>query len=290
MKISVSSYSLGRLVRSGEMTLPGMVDWLAELGVGGVEFIDFTPADGKGVARIASSLRSRCEKHGLAVTGFTVGANLLLLDEDARAAEVARIKQRVETAAKLGVTRMRHDVARGFPEGTRGPRTWARALNIVVPAVQEIADHAARHGITTSMENHGFFSQASERVQRLVRAVNRDNFRVTVDIGNFLCVDEEPVTAVRRLARYASHVHVKDFHRKTRRADPGEGWFRTAGKNWLRGAIVGHGNVDVRRCLSLLKRAGYDGWYSIEFEGMEDPRLGVRVGVDNLRRYLEAAK
>jgi len=290
MKISVSSYSLGRLVRSGEMTLPGMVDWLAELGVGGVEFLDFTPADGKGAARIATSLRKRCEKRGLAVAGFTVGANLLLLDEAARAAEVARIKQRVETCARLGATRMRHDVARGFPKGTRGPRTWARALGIVVPAVQEIADHAARYNIITSMENHGFFAQASERVQRLVKAVNRGNFRVTVDIGNFLCVDEEPVAAVRRLARYASFVHVKDFHRQTRRQDPGEGWFRTAGKNWLRGAIVGHGNVDVRRCLSLLKRAGYDGWYSIEFEGMEDPRLGVRVGTDNLRRYLKAAK
>ena len=38
-----------------------------------------------------------------------------------------------------------------------------------------------------------------------------------------------------------------------------------------------------------LKRTGYDGYLSIEFEGMEDCIQGISVGLANLRRYAEMA-
>ena len=38
-----------------------------------------------------------------------------------------------------------------------------------------------------------------------------------------------------------------------------------------------------------MKRAGYDGVLSIEFEGMEDPIKGMTVGLENLRRYVAEA-
>jgi sugar phosphate isomerase/epimerase len=89
-------------------------------------------------------------------------------------------------------------------------------------------------------------------------------------------------------ARYAFHVHAKDFHFKSgMMPDPGEGWFRSRGGNWLRGAIVGHGDVPVLPCLAVLKRAGYDGTVSLEFEGMEDPILGITIGYNNLKRFVE---
>ena len=49
--------------------------------------------------------------------------------------------------------------------------------------------------------------------------------------------------------------------------------------------MIGHGNVPVKQCLSILKTAGYDGTIAIEFEGMEDPVDAVRIGLDNLKRY-----
>jgi sugar phosphate isomerase/epimerase len=58
--------------------------------------------------------------------------------------------------------------------------------------------------------------------------------------------------------------------------------------NYLRGTIVGHGNVPILQCVSILKRAHYTGWYSIEFEGMEDCLTALRIGLKNLRNDLEA--
>ena len=109
-------------------------------------------------------------------------------------------------------------------------------------------------------------------------------------MGNFLCADEDPALAVARLTPYVSHVHAKDFHVKPgTAANPGEGWFCSRGGNYLRGAIVGHGNVPVLQCLRVIKSSGYDGVLSIEFEGLEEPLTGIAMGRENLIRFLEVA-
>ena len=79
---------------------------------------------------------------------------------------------------------------------------------------------------------------------------------------------------------YAFHVHAKDFLLKSGGCiDPGEGWFRSRGQNFLRGTVVGHGVVPVAQCIAILKTAGYDGWLSLEFEGHEDNLPALRHGL-----------
>ena len=124
-----------------------------------------------------------------------------------------------------------------------------------MPAVREIADYARQFKIVTSVENHGFFIQRSARVEKLITTVDRPNYGSTVDIGNFLCVDEKPLPAVRRTTPFAKLVHVKDFHIKPKTAPPpGEGFFKTTGGNFLRCAILGHGQGDVVGCLKIIYR------------------------------------
>jgi len=38
--------------------------------------------------------------------------------------------------------------------------------------------------------------------------------------------------------------------------------------------------------LDMVKANGYDGYVSIEFEGMEDPYDAIPIGMENLRRYI----
>ena len=52
--------------------------------------------------------------------------------------------------------------------------------------------------------------------------------------------------------------------------------------------IIGHGDVPIIQCLNAMKRGGYDGVLSIEFEGMEDPITGIAIGQANLRRFVAA--
>ena len=213
---------------------------------------------------------------------WTIGADFLRNDVEA---EIDRLKGQVDIAATLGAPSMRHDATGGFPDRANNLSDFIEALPIVAKGYAGVTKYAVDKGVKTMIENHGFFFQDSNRLEALLNKVDHPNFGVLIDIGNFLCADEEPTQAVKRLAPYAFHVHAKDFHIKCPASDPGEGWFRSRGGVPLRGAIVGHGNVDTKRCIELLKEGGYDGYLSIEFEGMEDNRRALQIGFANLQRY-----
>ena len=117
-------------------------------------------------------------------------------------------------------------------------------------------EYAKTKGIRTMMENHGYFCQDSDRVERIVTGVADSNFGLLLDMGNFLCADENPVVAFGKLMPYVSFVHAKDFHVKSgNNIAPVDGFFTTRGGNYLRGAVLGHGDVPVFQCLSLAKNA-----------------------------------
>lgn len=122
-------------------------------------------------------------------------------------------------------------------------------------------------------------------MQTLVQAVDRPNFRTTLDVGNFMCADEDPVAAVKNNIPYASMVHIKDFYLRPAALNPGDGWFRTASGNFLRGAIAGHGDINLRESIRIIKESGFDGYFSIEFEGMEDSCQGTKIGLENVKRF-----
>lgn len=92
---------------------------------------------------------------------------------------------------------------------------------------------------------------------------------------------------MRRNVGLASMVHLKDFYIRAPDRSPGEacpGWLKTAAGNLLRGAILGQGDLDVREVVGLLKSSGYDGYVSIEFEGMEECLGATKQGLDFAKR------
>jgi len=280
MKFGVSSYSLHQAMSKGEMTWSDVIAYIAEIGGEHVEVVPI------GVSlpdhpELVAQIRGKAAECGLDISNYAIGANFSELSDDDFEKEIARVKREVDVARDLGVTRMRHDVASSSDTSIRHFRA---ELPRLAEACRRIADYAAAYGITTSVENHGFYIQASDRVQALIHETGRDNFRTTLDIGNFLCVDEDPVSGVRNNLPYASMVHIKDFYRRPAYLNPGDGWFRSAAGNYLRGAVAGQGDIDMRHVLRLVKASGYDGYLSLEFEGHEDCRWGARVGLDNLKR------
>ncbi|OXM86668.1 sugar phosphate isomerase/epimerase family protein [Paenibacillus rigui] len=280
MKLGVSTYSLYNALKAGEMDVLGVIDWIAELGGEHVEIVPLG-FELTGNPELADAIREKTHALGMEVSNYAIGANFVTETEDAYQQEIKRVLGEVDIAARLGVTKMRHDVARTTDTSIGH---FNRLLNRMADACRTVADYAAQYDIVTSVENHGYFVQASDRVQTLLHAVDRPNFRTTLDAGNFMCVDEDPVAAVQRNLPYASMVHVKDFYRRPSYLDPGPGWFKTSHGNFLRGAIVGHGDIDMREVLRLIKASGYDGFISLEFEGLEDCRAGTRLGFENLKR------
>lgn len=282
MKLGVSSYSLWGAIRDGQMTITDAVRWVAEHGGEHIEIvpIGFDLIQNPG---LIDQIRQAASEAGIEISNYAIGANFIADSEAEYQEKIAEVKRHVDIAARLGVKLMRHDVATRPLEQT-SIQQFESDLPHLVQACREIADYAAQYGITTSVENHGFYIQAADRVQRLVLEVDRPNYKTTLDIGNFMCADEDSVVSVQKNLPFASMIHLKDFYLRPSYLNPGEGWFRTAGGNYLRGAIIGHGDIDMREVLRVIKRSGYNGYLSVEFEGMEECRLGTRIALENARR------
>ncbi len=287
MKVGLSTYSLAKAISAGEMDVIQSIQWIADNGGEHVEIVpagyNLTDND-----ELISVIVKKAEQVNLDISSYTIGANFIKESDDEYEAEIARVKKEVDIAQALGVKLMRHDAA-SRPRELTTTEQFEKDFPKVVTACQQIADYAKEYGITTSVENHGFHVQKSERVRHLLKAVDRNNFKTTMDIGNFLCVDENPIVAVKNNIEYASMIHVKDFYARPATENPGEGWFKTLGGNYLRGAIVGHGDIDIRSVLKIIKSSEYSGYLSIEFEGMEDCRTGSKISMDNTRRFLSTA-
>jgi sugar phosphate isomerase/epimerase len=287
MKIGVSSYSFCRLVQNGTLSQLDVVSKAKEMGFDVIVFSTLSLPEEETALSFAPKLKEECDRVGIEIGSYTIGADFINGSNGNLDAEIERLKDEVRVAKILDVKAMRHDVTYGFKPEYRGPRGFEYALPTLVKGCRAVTEFAESLGIRTMVENHGFFCLDSERVERLINEVGSKNYGALIDIGNFLCADEDPGKAVGRMAPYAFHVHVKDFHTKPGTApNPGKGWFRSRGGNYLRGAIIGHGDVPVVQCLQILKNAGYNGIISVEFEGLEEPLTGIAIGLENLRRYV----
>jgi sugar phosphate isomerase/epimerase len=198
--------------------------------------------------------------------------------------EIDRLKAQLDIAKAFGATVFRHDVA---PWSWRedNPGEFESVFAKVVEGCQAVADHAADLGITSTVENHGFFMNGGERVARLVHFVDRPNFKVTLDLGNGLCVGEVPGKTAALLLDVAASIGVKDFHI---RRSAGDGWLKTLAGDYLLGTVSGHGDVDLPGLLALVNTKP-DVPVSLEFEGLESTPDAIERSLNNILRLAGAA-
>ncbi len=285
LKISVSSYSFAQYIREGKMETIDTVKKAHEMGLSAIEFAAFPPDECDNKKSLAEELRSEAEKYNMVIPSYAVGANMVLETKEDDDAEYEKICRELDIAKILGVEVFRHDASFQLP-------SWSRSFYQVLPKMAEnirrLTEYGEKLGIKTMIENHGFICQDSTRVEQIVSAVNHPNFGLLVDMGNFMCVDENPALAVSRCAPYAFHVHAKDFYFLPFDTDEDTtGCIKTRACNYLKGSVIGEGVVPVKQCISILDRAGYDGYFGIEFEGSDDCIEAVTKGFQNLTRYLE---
>lgn len=286
MKIGVSSYSFSQLLNSGKETQLSIMKIAKEMGFDGIEFTDLSVPEGMTEAEYAKQIKAESERLDLPVIIYTISADFL--SEKGLDAEVERVCRKVDIAKLLGAKKLRHDAAWRIPDSINAFTGFEQILPTLVEGCRRVTEYAKTQGIETMIENHGFLCQDSVRNEKIITGVANENFGALIDIGNFSCADEENNKAVGVMAPYAKHIHAKDFFiRRDNGFNPGRGFFRSRGGNYLRGTIIGQGDVPVIQCLRLIKESGYDGYVSVEFEGMEDCLEGIAAGKENIENMLK---
>lgn len=291
-KFGVSIYSISRKIMNGEWTAMQGIRWLAEIGAEVIELVPFGIDFIKEPELIGKCLAVAAEC-GVKIDNFSLNANFLQITEEQYVAEVTRVKQYIDISAKLGVTTMRVDCA-GFrrPIETNTTANFIREMPTIISTYQDLCSYASGYGIMILLENHGFHVNGFERTAFIHEAMKGGNFGGQLDCGNYACVDDIPEVAIKMNMAYAATIHMKDFYIRPEDRNPGDAsqfdcsnsWFRSRAGKYLRGSILGQGDLDIPAVIRTIKTSGFDGNIFIEFEGMEDCLYGTKVSLDNLKR------
>jgi sugar phosphate isomerase/epimerase len=280
MKLSVSMWSVVSVVKAGKMDLPGFVDYAARQqvnGAQGVELLDYFWGDR---ATELPKVKKQVADAGLALAVYSIGNDFFQPDREAWAQQLADLKTGVDVANQLET-----GVLRVFSGNAKPDFTLEQGLGWIVDGLAAGAEYAAWHGVTLALENHGLMAGRSDQVRGIIETVNSPALRANLDTGNFLLVNQNPTDAARELAELVALVHLKDF-RKARPEDK-EHVYKGLDGAAFTGAVVGEGQVELQAIVEILRKAGYGGWLSLEFEGAQDPlTVGVPESLKAAQRLL----
>ncbi len=270
-------YSCLRAVQAGQLDLMAFVDYAAAQGVGGVELLDIFWQDAE---RELPQVKRRIAEAGLEVAVYSISNDFIQPDVKTRAAELAELRVGVDIARELGV-----DLLRVFSGSAREGVSQSEGESWILEGLSAGAAYAESRGVTLALENHGRFAGRSDQVRAIIEQVGSPALRVNFDTGNFVPVGQDPVAAARELADMVALVHLKDI-RLAGADEPGH-VFAGADGRMLTGAIIGEGVVDLPGVRAVMDAAGYAGWWSLEFEGAEEPlQIGVPQSLAAARALL----
>jgi len=264
------------------MTFCGAVDYAVSLGLDAIEPYprsEFAVPDVEAARRLADYAASQ----GIGICCFSMGVDIVSGDT---AAAIENLKRYADAAAAMGSPYLHHTLCPALKPNAGG-LPFKEVLRRAVKGAREVYDYAEQLGVQCLYEDQGFYFNGVQRFDDFLGELNR-TAGVVADLGNSLFVGEEPEAFAARFAPLVRHVHVKDYLRKDARwPSPGKGWYETRDGGYLRGTVIGHGTVNFIRTFSILNEVGYDGFYSMEYDGMEEAYQANALGLANMKRYYE---
>ncbi len=287
----------GHTMGTPEYTVPEAIDLFGRLGMEGIEAIchdEYRSAIRTDVSAAGlRELRQRAEGQGLRFAAITPYAtDLNSPDPKVAAVHQELLLRAIEIAQGLGASCIRTYAGRE----TGGPGR-AERLRRLVEAVQGPAEVAAKAGVRLGFENHfNTLGDSAKGTVEVVRAVNHPAGGIVYDQGNLTMLGAEDYRETIPLqAPYLVHVHVKDLSFKDKPPETTSGAVETlpAEAKPTISRVVGEGILPWREIIAELKRTGYDGWLSIEYERRWYPDLlppaevGMKAGADLVRRILK---
>lgn len=274
MKISICHYSFHRRWKNENWDAERLAREVKAVGAQAVDFHAGLLGD---PATAADKIRGALDKTGLALSGLSMSNNFNADSPEAIRGQIETVKTwlKVAAAVKAPVSRIfgGHIKDRGDKEQLKSG--FAR----IVPALKEVTAEAERLGVVLALENHGGLPCTGEEQVEVIEKIGSPNLKATIDVGNYMQGGQEGHVGTGVAARLAAYVHFKDFKKTPPPENSPLPWGIAA-------CTVGRGDVDHRKCLDALKKAGYKGYVAIEYEGPEDEAVGVPESFEFTRKTI----
>ena len=270
-RIAVSTYAYWQFRNKELRNIENCIDLAAEMGFDGVEILhrQMEQEDNAYLQR----LKRRAFLLGLDLCGFSTHQTFMSPDKNVRQKNIDHTIHCIELAYAMGIPTMRVNTgtwgtSKNFNElmknkGIEPPLkgyTDENAFPWVIDSFGQCLKAAERCGVSMGLENHWGLGRTAKGVVRVVEALKSPWLRVTLDTGNFL---ENMYAQLETLAPLAVLVQAKTYY-------GGGIWYSL--------------DLDYNRIAAMLRKHRYQGYISLEFEGNENPKTGVRQSLALLRK------
>jgi sugar phosphate isomerase/epimerase len=291
------------------MSLEAISDWASQNGYEALEVAVWPRAKAErryaGVSHIdvegldrarAVDIRRMLSSRGLDISSLGYYPNPLDPDRAAAEAAVAHILKTIDAAALLEVPIVGTFVGRDWR------KTVADNLEAFAATWPPIVRYAKERGVKIAIENCPMIFSDDEWPggknlattpaiwKRMWEIIPDENFGLNLDPSHLVwqMIDRERV--VRDFSSRIFHVHAKDM--MIDREGLYENGVLSLGMGWQVPRLPGLGDMDWKRFIAALYRAGYDGTISVEhedrdFEGSEEKvERGFLIARDALRPFI----
>lgn len=200
--------------------------------------------------QIAQSTKD-VESRGLRISCLGSSANMHDADPQKHEQQLSDARRFIDLAASLGTP-----YVRVFGNKLVGPRE--QALRHIATSLHSLGEYAGPQNVTVLIESHGDFTD-SPALREILEKSNSPHVGLLWDAHHtFVSGKEDPAFTVRQLGKYIRHTHLKDS--------------RVDGDK-IRYVLTGRGSVPIRQQVQVLRKTGYQGYYSFEWEKAWHPEI-----------------
>ena len=269
-KFAIATYSYWHF-REPKVTVQEVIDHAANLGADGVDVLH-VQMDNE-TPEYLTSLRKQAEDNGIELICLSIHQDFVDPDKAGRDKNIEHTRHCIDIAHDLGISYIRLNSGRwntikSFDElmANRGIEpvlpgfTEDDGFNWCIESIMECLPAAEKAGVVLALENHWGLTRSPEGLLRIVNAIDSPWLGVLMDTGNFL---EDPYNKLEQIATQTVFVQAKTYY-------GGGEWYTL--------------DLDYPRIAQILKKANYQGYISLEFEGKEDANTGVPKSLELLRQ------
>jgi L-ribulose-5-phosphate 3-epimerase len=282
IKLGIASYSYWHF-RTEKVPIETVIDKAARIGVEAVDILHrqmdlqerepLTPAH----RSYLQKLKRHAFRNGIDLVCLSIHQNFVQADPADRQRQIDHTHKCLEIAYELGVPCIRLNSGRWNTIGNFDELMKARGIEPVLPgrtedegfawcieSIEKCLPKAEQCGVVLALENHWGLTRTPEGLLRILKAIPSPWLGGLMDTGNFL---EDPYDKLEQIAPKTVYVQAKTYQ-------GGGEWYTL--------------DLDYHRIARILRKAGYTGYVSLEFEDKEDPDSAVPKSIALLRQAFEA--
>jgi sugar phosphate isomerase/epimerase len=274
-KLAVSTWAFRQSLKDPDVGFAGLVDFLFQNGIKYAELNSFfLDSPGKSpplLKRVVSRYFGTIPaKQAIEMLGtqsiipalLTIDAtNLFQTSQKGRDRQLTYVRGWLDLCRDLGIPGVRVDIGNPLL-----PTSHEKLLSRLVATFKPVLAHVEEAGMNVVLENHFGPSSSPALFQAIADEIHSPSFGILLDCGNF-----KPRSAIYDsilvLKDRIKHVHVKTYQ------------FGTDGEDAL---------LDYTRIFANLRKVGFDGFLTIEYEGKVkkkgDDMVATKRSIDLVRR------